>query len=778
MKHIILTNTVEEAPYKSMGFNGAKKDVPFRDPKIHADNLKALLDDACEKAGIQGKGAYLVFSGCKGYDLAVYSLESIKNGMRLLNVKKEDGVTSAIVYVPEGKEEDILRKIEEYKSNQTEAGKPLNNNLLASIEDVKAAELKDFCTGSADGIPEDEPICCEAWFCVSNGDYKGVDDAANDACEILRIKRGDDNFPFPDRLVKTVFANLNQLAELISASPSIAEIREAETIAESPIGVCSAELGESVQHLKDRTSHDFSNAAICILDTGVNSGHPLLYDSIAKNSAISTDEEWGSGDEDGHGTAMAGIALYGDLQSKLMTKDSVVLRHRIESVKMLPSIKGAVLGLYGSFIRKAVMMAEELNLGCERVYCMPLTSSNFNDGSPTSWSAAIDSLSFGQNGEGKRLFIVGAGDATLEEFKELRPSKAGNRVKSPAQAWNALTVGDYEDICSCAINIGRSKDAADSQDSQMYDWRLKGPIKPDIVWDCRGSGINGAPSQSSLTSYFKPQEHLLASLSGSSRAVALTAHAIALLMIEYPKRNPETLRGLMVHSASWPNGLLEKLRLPDTKSIGRRISLRTFGYGIPDMAKALSSKTNDVTMIIEAVIQPYAKKGMNAMHMHKVPWPKEQLRAMGDSLVTMRLTLSYYIEPGPGEIGWRNKYRYPSCGLRFDVINHNESKWDFGKRINAILRDGPKDSGEGTSGSEHWHLGSNNRDAGSVHSDFRTQSAADLCDAQYIAVFPVVGWWRERTHLGLYNENVRYSLIVSISAHRSDVDFYSPILAQ
>jgi hypothetical protein len=45
MKHIILTNTFEEAPYKSMSFNGAKKDVPFREPKIHAVKLKVLLDD-------------------------------------------------------------------------------------------------------------------------------------------------------------------------------------------------------------------------------------------------------------------------------------------------------------------------------------------------------------------------------------------------------------------------------------------------------------------------------------------------------------------------------------------------------------------------------------------------------------------------------------------------------------------------------------------------------------------------------------------------------------
>lgn len=31
------------------------------------------------------------------------------------------------------------------------------------------------------------------------------------------------------------------------------------------------------------------------------------------------------------------------------------------------------------------------------------------------------------------------------------------------------------------------------------------------------------------------------------------------------------------------------------------------------------------------------------------------------------------IEPSPGEVGWKYKYRYASCGLRFDVINSNET---------------------------------------------------------------------------------------------------------
>lgn len=84
------------------------------------------------------------------------------------------------------------------------------------------------------------------------------------------------------------------------------------------------------------------------------------------------------------------------------------------------------------------------------------------------------------------------------------------------------------------------------------------------------------------------------------------------------------------------------------------------------------------------------------------------------------------------------------------MINKNETKEDFIKRINVKMRgDDIKDKGEGTSGNEYWFLGPGNRDVGSIHSDFREQSAIDLCDANYVAVYPVIGWWRERPTLNV-----------------------------
>lgn len=89
--------------------------------------------------------------------------------------------------------------------------------------------------------------------------------------------------------------------------------------------------------------------------------------------------------------------------------------------------------------------------------------------------------------------------------------------------------------------------------------------------------------------------------------------------------------------------------------------------------------------------------------------------------------------------------------------------------------DDKKDKGKGTTGSDRWYLGKNNRDVGSIHSDVWTGPAVDLAECYYIAVYPIVGWWRERYNLGKYNNKMRYSLVVSISTPEENVDFYTPI---
>jgi len=146
--------------------------------------------------------------------------------------------------------------------------------------------------------------------------------------------------------------------------------------------------------------------------------------------------------------------------------------------------------------------------------------------------------------------------------------------------------------------------------------------------------------------------------------------------------------------------------------------------------------------------------------------------------VQMRVTLSYFIEPGPGEIGWKDRYRYASHALRFKVNSPGESKNEFLKRVNKAAREEDEGHPGTPSDSKYWFLGPNARDKGSINSDIWEGSAAELAASHFMAVYPIVGWWRERHHLGRWNSRTRYAFVVSISTPEEQVDIYTPVANQ
>ena len=73
------------------------------------------------------------------------------------------------------------------------------------------------------------------------------------------------------------------------------------------------------------------------------------------------------------------------------------------------------------------------------------------------------------------------------------------------------------------------------------------------------------------------------------------------------------------------------------------------------------------------------------MNLHQFPWPRAELESIADTEVELRVTLSYYVEPNPGERGWLRRHRYPSHALRFAVKKSLETVDDFRRRINAAV---------------------------------------------------------------------------------------------
>ena len=180
----------------------------------------------------------------------------------------------------------------------------------------------------------------------------------------------------------------------------------------------------------------------------------------------------------------------------------------------------------------------------------------------------------------------------------------------------------------------------------------------------------------------------------TSAAVGLAGHFIGCLQAELPERWPETYRALAVDSAQWPQPIRKRLigrgAHWKTGSKGEKQKiLREVGYGVPDIKRAILSARNDVTLVAEAEIQPFALGAdgrsavFNEMHYYDLPWPRAALEQLENDVVTMKVTLSYFVEPNlTGKAATRPE-TYRSFGLRFEMKKRTETDARFRSRISA-----------------------------------------------------------------------------------------------
>ena len=145
-----------------------------------------------------------------------------------------------------------------------------------------------------------------------------------------------------------------------------------------------------------------------------------------------------------------------------------------------------------------------------------------------------------------------------------------------------------------------------------------------------------------LTTNSQLDRGLLAPVGETSAATASASRYAARIWAEYPDLWPETVRGLLVHSARWTNEMLDAPR--DDR-------LRRFGYGTPDLDRALWSARDALTLVAQDTVRPFERdRGapkLGHMHLYQLPWPSEALQSLGETEVELRVTLSYFIEPSP-----------------------------------------------------------------------------------------------------------------------------------
>lgn len=813
--HLIVPFEADTSRFTSTRSGRQNFATPPRNRAAHARGLLQSIRAAA--AGVNqnqqiGNGFYqvnnltLTFASDPEFPLAFESLDLPRSGINLLAVSKDDqGRTLATIRVPQNKLGLLIKKLEAYRDKapgrQLAEGEKKgrdNRKLVESIGAIQRATLRELWTDSAQDYPApNTPTVLEVWLLRSAEGQPAADLALRGAqedfgFEVLTRQALD----FIDRSVVLVRATIEQLSRGVEILGIIAEVRKAKTTAAYFDALPVDKQHAHITNLAGRlTVPPEGCPVVSLLDTGVNHAHPLLAPLIDDADVHTHNPAWGANDSWPHGTGMAGLALLGDLTPHFIGEHDVEVLHRLESMKLIQRNDPHPEHLFGAVTIEGISRLEA-GRQRNRVFCMAITTDGKDKGRPTSWSAALDNLAAGAINDTHRLVLVSAGNAS--DAANYPNDNMTSSVQDPAQSWNALTIGGTTDrvIIDEQNNPGltplaeRGDIAPASTTSLIWPTSPKWPFKPDIVLEAANMGRAQniqpmyLPELSLLTTSdeFIVGRPPLTTFYETSAATALAAGMAASLWARYPTFTPETIRALMVHASRWTPAMIR--RCTDRNgSLNVRNMLRTFGYGCPDPTRLIASANNELTLIVQDRLRPFIKEETaiktRDLNVHRLPWPAEVLRDLPvNTEVKLRVTLSYFVEPSPGERGWDKKYGYASHGLRFAVQRPTETVREFKARINAYGRDENYDADAHENDAGTWTLGTSPPSNGSIHSNIWTGTAAQLANRSHIAVYPTLGWWRTRPGEQRYDNWANYSLIVSIETPDVQTDIYTPVAVE
>jgi len=725
----------------------------------------------------------------------------------LRSERNDDRTESALLFVPDDARAFLQVRISEYGRDPGNQRRP-DVERFEVVEEVRAIDAVSFFTGAVD-LSAPDAVWWELWV----RQPVALADRLSNAARNANIDVHDERLIFPDTTVLFLHCAAATVALFATRVPgAITEIRRATGTIEPFLDRGETGLGQHdwVAELSQRVSapaHD--SPVVCTLDTGVAAAHPLIAPGL--RGAWAYDAAWGCDDHEpngGHGTPLAGLVLYGDLEPLMNDARPVTLTHGTESMKLLPphGFPPTKPPSYGVVTQGAVSAVEIERPDALRSFCIATSATDFPPSRPSTWSGALDQIIAGaMPGEvddkvaaaerPKRLMVVATGNVSGGMAVDVLPSQP---LEDPSQSWNALTIGGFTrkeqppappPVLQAAVPANHRSPF--SRGSQSFPDDLT-PIKPEVLFEA-GNMMSDATgfcgwdrSVSLLSAGSDVVGEPLVPFWATSAAVGMAGNFVGRLQAARPDLWPETHRALIVDSARWPEPIRKKFigtgahwktGKAATKA-KKQAMLREFGYGVPDIDRAILSARNEATLVAQAEIQPFAigadgRTGVfNEMHFYDLPWPKTALEQLENEIVTMKVSLSYFIEPNLTGKAATRPDTYRSFGLRFDVKKRTETSARFRSRISASqAKDGTEVDGE----TSCWLLGPKAIQAGSLHCDLWRGRAIDLAGHDAIAVYPVGGWWKSHVGQKRVADKARYAMVISISAPGQQVDLYSEI---
>lgn len=750
--------------------------LPQRDAQEHGNALRDQYEhsidaalrqlQARQEANLPAAGGVYLDMELKGKNPPLGSLDGVQ-GARLLCVNKsldEEDTSVASVYLPPEKRAWLTKKLDKYQEPVEEGKKPRHQKLINSIESIAQSTIRSLFPDKQeyDDLWPNHTETFEIWLDITDDDR--VEDAKH-VLGILGIELAQpDALKFEHVTVLLVNATKEALNDIPYSMDDVEAIRRYYNPAEMLDN--DAEAREWEQLILDDVNVNLGDGSVIVgvLDGGINNGHPLLQAFLPDARRATVLPNTTVSHEGDHGTGMAGLVEYGDLTGFMGRRGHLEINHGLASVKILSQVPNDKQ-LYGKITTDGIEAVEQMGA---KITCMAVTEDHErNDGSPSSWSAAIDNALY-NDGHCDRLMVVSAGNTSPLDIDaaDYTTSLVNSSIQSPGQSQNAIIVGAYTQkvICQRAgFTAIAPPDGVSPHTRTSWMWR-RSAIKPDIVMEGGNVGTHPVlgntplPELGLVTTCPDFNQEPLMEFNATSAATALAARLAARIQTANPDLSALSVRALIAHSARWTD---------EMKALGNKPSdiVKYCGYGVPDERKAMVSTDTNATFIVENELIPFNEDGTyRQMHFYALPWPKDLLLEMDDETVKLRVTLSYYIEPSPSFKSAYAKYRLASAGLAFDVKTPSETREQFIARKNKQQQVAESSQND----SDRWEIGIQLRGNSTLQSDCFECTARELAECNEIGIYPQNGWWKFRKIENVHNR-IKYSLVVSIETAETEI---------
>ena len=408
---------------------------------------------------------------------------------------------------------------------------------------------------------------------------------------------------------------------------------------------------------------------VVVLDTGLATNHPVLGPAVGDAQGFAGDGG-SAADATGHGTGVAGVALYGDVQARAQSGSFIpsirLFSGRIadtEDSESTQLIENRVANAVAYFSQNYKSKVFNLSFGDER--------RPYHGGHVDRLAATLDTLAR-QYGV---LFVVSAGNFAgtdrrprnwRSEYPEYLFADEA-RIIDPAPALNVLTVGSLAQHEVARMGVRFPNDPTYqpvARRDEPSPFSRTGPghgrsIKPELV-EYGGNFCVNAGAQLSWTHALRDVGELTTNRDfatqglfilecGTSYSAARVSHLATAILGVYPNASPNLLRALLVAHAEVPEATAA--RFPDHDKL-----LRVAGYGRPVQDAALYSSEKRVTLVSEESLPD------EQHHFYEVPLPDDFFVAPARRERRITVTLAHC--PGVR----RTRIEYKQNRLTFRIV--------------------------------------------------------------------------------------------------------------